>query len=304
MIIEILKALLIGIVEGVTEWLPISSTGHMILVDEFVKLDVSDSFLALFLVVIQIGAILAVIIMYFNKLNPFSPTKDEYEKRSTWRLWGMVVIGCIPAAVVGLLLDDWVNEHFYNKVVVAAMLIVYGVIFIFLERRNRNRLESMMYSRTRRGSAMTKEEAEERLFRIQTVDDIDWKTALKIGLFQCLAIIPGTSRSGATIIGGMLCGCSRTAAAEFTFFLAIPIMLGWGLVKAIKFILAGVAMTMTEVVVLIVGVVTAFVMSIIAIRFLMGYIKKNDFEVFGWYRIVVGVLVLIAFLLEVVGVLA
>ena len=304
MIIEILKALLIGIVEGVTEWLPISSTGHMILVDEFVKLDVSDSFLALFLVVIQIGAILAVIIMYFNKLNPFSPTKDEYEKRSTWRLWGMVVIGCIPAAVVGLLLDDWVNEHFYNKVVVAAMLIVYGVIFIILERRNRNRLESMMYSRTRRGSAMTKEEAEERLFRIQTVDDIDWKTALKIGLFQCLAIIPGTSRSGATIIGGMLCGCSRTAAAEFTFFLAIPIMLGWGLVKAIKFILAGVAMTMTEVVVLIVGVVTAFVMSIIAIRFLMGYIKKNDFEVFGWYRIVVGVLVLIAFLLEVVGVLA
>lgn len=304
MIIEILKALLIGIVEGVTEWLPISSTGHMILVDEFVKLDVSDSFLALFLVVIQIGAILAVIIMYFNKLNPFSPTKDEYEKHSTWRLWGMVVIGCIPAAVVGLLLDDWVNEHFYNKVVVAAMLIVYGVIFIILERRNRERLENMMHSRTRRGRGMTKEEAEERLFRIQTVDDIDWKTALKIGLFQCLAIIPGTSRSGATIIGGMLCGCSRTAAAEFTFFLAIPIMLGWGLVKAIKFILAGVAMTMTEVVVLIVGVVTAFVMSIIAIRFLMGYIKKNDFEVFGWYRIVVGVLVLLVFLLEVVGILA
>ena len=304
MIIEILKALLIGIVEGVTEWLPISSTGHMILVDEFVKLDVSDSFLALFLVVIQIGAILAVIIMYFNKLNPFSPTKDEVEKRSTWRLWGMVIIGCIPAAVVGLLLDNWVNEHFYNKVVVAAMLIVYGVVFIFLERRNRVRLENMMHSRTRRGRGMTKEQAEDMLFRVQTVDDIDWKTALKIGLFQCLAIIPGTSRSGATIIGGMLCGCSRTAAAEFTFFLAIPIMLGWGLVKAIKFILAGVAMTMTEIVVLIVGVVTAFIMSVIAIRFLMGYIKKNDFEVFGWYRIVVGVLVLLVFLLEVVGILA
>ena len=304
MIIEILKALLIGIVEGVTEWLPISSTGHMILVDEFVKLDVSDSFLALFLVVIQIGAILAVIIMYFNKLNPFSPTKDEVEKRSTWRLWGMVIIGCIPAAVVGLLLDDWVNEHFYNKVVVAAMLIVYGVVFIILERRNRVRLENMMHSRTRRGRGMTKEQAEDMLFRVQTVDDIDWKTALKIGLFQCLAIIPGTSRSGATIIGGMLCGCSRTAAAEFTFFLAIPIMLGWGLVKAIKFILAGVAMTMTEIVVLIVGVVTAFIMSVIAIRFLMGYIKKNDFEVFGWYRIVVGVLVLLVFLLEVVGILA
>ena len=304
MIIEILKALLIGIVEGVTEWLPISSTGHMILVDEFVKLDVSDSFLALFLVVIQIGAILAVIIMYFNKLNPFSPTKDEVEKRSTWRLWGMVIIGCIPAAVVGLLLDDWVNEHFYNKVVVAAMLIVYGIVFIILERRNRVRLENMMHSRTRRGRGMTKEQAEDMLFRVQTVDDIDWKTALKIGLFQCLAIIPGTSRSGATIIGGMLCGCSRTAAAEFTFFLAIPIMLGWGLVKAIKFILAGVAMTLTEIVVLIVGVVTAFIMSVIAIRFLMGYIKKNDFEVFGWYRIVVGVLVLLVFLLEVVGILA
>ena len=304
MITEILKAILIGIVEGITEWLPISSTGHMILVDEFVKLDVSDSFLALFLVVIQIGAILAVIIMYFNKLNPFSATKSAAEKRSTWRLWGMVVIGCIPAAIVGMLLDDWVNEHFYNKVVVALMLILYGVVFIILERRNNDRLHRVMYSRARRGRKLTKEQAEQMMFKVQTVDDIDWKTALKIGLFQCLAIVPGTSRSGATIIGGMLCGCSRTAAAEFTFFLAIPIMLGWGLVKAVKFFLAGVAMSLTEVLVLIVGVVTAFFMSIVAIRFLMGYIKKNDFEVFGWYRIVVGVLVLIVFALEVVGVLA
>jgi len=304
MIIEILKALLIGIVEGVTEWLPISSTGHMILVDEFVQLQVSDSFLALFLVVIQIGAILAVIIMYFNKLNPFSPTKTDVEKRSTWRLWGMVVIGCIPAAIVGLLLDDWVNEHFYNKVVVAAMLILYGIVFIVLERRNRDRLEHMMHSRSRRGRELTKEQAERMLFKVETVDDIDWMTALKIGLFQCLAIIPGTSRSGATIIGGMLCGCSRTAAAEFTFFMAIPVMLGWGLVKVIKFIAAGIAMSLTEVVVLIVGVVTAFVMSVVSIRFLMGYIKKNDFEVFGWYRIVVGILVLLVFLLEVVGILA
>ena len=304
MFIEILKALLIGIVEGITEWLPISSTGHMILVDEFVKLDVSDSFLALFLVVIQIGAILAVIIMYFDKLNPFSRTKDEFEKRSTWRLWGMVVIGCVPAAIIGILLDDWVNEHFYNKIVVALMLILYGVVFIVLERRNRDRLQRMMYSRSRRGRKMSREQAEQAMFEVQTVDDIDWKTALKIGLFQCLAIIPGTSRSGATIIGGMLCGCSRTAAAEFTFFLAIPIMFGWGLVKAVKFFLAGVAMTLTEVVVLVVGVVAAFAMSIVAIRFLMGYIKKNDFEVFGWYRIVVGVLVLIVAALEVVGVLA
>ncbi len=304
MLIEILKSLLIGIVEGVTEWLPISSTGHMILVDEFVKLDVSDSFLALFLVVIQIGAIMAVIIMYFNKLNPFSPTKTYDEKRSTWRLWGMVVIGCIPAAIVGILLDDWVNEHFYNKVVVALMLILYGVVFIILERRNKEKLRRVVHSRARRGKKLSRAQADQIMFKVRTVDDIDWKTALKIGLFQCLAIIPGTSRSGATIIGGMLCGCSRTAAAEFTFFLAIPIMLGWGLVKAVKFFLAGVAMTLTEIVVLVVGVISAFIMSVVAIRFLMGYIKKNDFEVFGWYRIVVGVLVLIVFGLEVAGVLA
>jgi len=184
------------------------------------------------------------------------------------------------------------------------MLILYGIVFIVLERRNRDRLEHMMHSRSRRGRELTKEQAERMLFKVETVDDIDWMTALKIGLFQCLAIIPGTSRSGATIIGGMLCGCSRTAAAEFTFFMAIPVMLGWGLVKVIKFIAAGIAMSLTEVVVLIVGVVTAFVMSVVSIRFLMGYIKKNDFEVFGWYRIVVGILVLLVFLLEVVGILA
>ena len=310
MIIEALKAFLIGIVEGITEWLPISSTGHMILVDEFVKLQVSEEFLALFLVVIQIGAILAVLILYFHKLNPFSPRKTAPEKKSTWRLWGMVVIGCIPAAVFGFALDDWVNEHFYNKVVVALMLILYGVIFIVLERRNRKRLRAAEAALTvPRGRHARIEPdsmgdaAEESLFKVTDVDDIDWKTALKIGFFQVLAIVPGTSRSGATIIGGMLCGCSRTAAAEFTFFLAIPVMLGWGLVKVIKFVLAGVAMTMTEVVVLAVGIVTAFVMSVIAIRFLMGYIKKNDFTAFGWYRIVVGVLVLGYFFFESMGML-
>ncbi|WP_139652435.1 undecaprenyl-diphosphate phosphatase [Raoultibacter phocaeensis] len=310
MIIEALKAFLIGIVEGITEWLPISSTGHMILVDEFVKLQVSDEFLALFLVVIQIGAILAVLILYFHKLNPFSPRKSATEKKSTWRLWGMVVIGCIPAAIFGFALDDWVNEHFYNKVVVAAMLILYGIIFIVLERRNRKRLrqaEAMVaaprgrHARIEEGDAG--DAAEEALFKVTDVDDIDWKTALKIGLFQVLAIIPGTSRSGATIIGGMLCGCSRTAAAEFTFFLAIPVMLGWGLVKVVKFVLAGLAMTQVEIVVLAVGIVTAFAMSIVAIRFLMGYIKKNDFTAFGWYRIVVGVLVLGYFFFESMGML-
>lgn len=297
MIIEALKSLLIGIVEGVTEWLPISSTGHMILVDDFVQLQVSPEFLALFLVVIQIGAILAVLTLYFHKLNPLSQRKSADEKRATWRLWGMVAIGCIPAAIVGILLDDWVNAHFYNKATVAAMLILYGVVFIVMERRNRRRL--------RRARAADFGEATERgIFRIADVDDIDWKTALKIGCFQVLAIIPGTSRSGATIIGGMLCGCSRTAAAEFTFFLAIPIMFGWGLVKCVKFAAAGLAMTTTEAVVLAVGVVSAFVMSVVSIKFLMGYIKKNDFTAFGWYRIVVGALVLGVFALQTVGILA
>lgn len=314
MFIEALKALLIGVVEGITEWLPISSTGHMILVDEFVHFNVSEAFMNLFLVVIQIGAILAVLILYFHKLNPFSPRKNVEEKRSTWRLWGMVVIGCIPAAIVGLLFDDWVNEHFYNKVTVAAMLILYGVIFIVIERRNRKRLAVAVADQEKpRGKHAklthritegdSEDEALADMFSVRTVDDIDWKTALKIGCFQVLAIIPGTSRSGATIIGGMLCGCSRTAAAEFTFFLAIPVMLGWGLVKVIKFVLAGIAMTATEIVVLVVGIVTAFAMSVIAIRFLMGYIKNNDFTVFGWYRIVIGALVLGYFFLEMQGIL-
>ena len=309
MIIEILKALLIGIVEGIAEWLPISSTGHMILVDEFVKLEVSDSFLALFLVVIQIGAILAVIIMYWHKLNPFSTTKTADEKRATWHLWGMVVVGCIPAAIVGFALDDWVNEHFYNKVVVALALIAYGVVFIFLERRNHEHLDHAMraYRRDarRRGETRSIEHVnpDELVFDVTSVDDIDWKMALKIGLFQCLAIIPGTSRSGSTIIGGMLFGCSRTAAAEFTFFMAIPVMLGWGLVKVVKFIMAGIAMTGTEIGVLIVGVVSAFVMSVVSFRFLMGYIKKNDFTVFGYYRIVIGIIVLLYFAGETLGIL-
>lgn len=294
MLIEILKSFIIGLVEGITEWLPISSTGHMILVDEFLRLNVSAQFLALFLVVIQIGAIMAVIILYFHKLNPFSPKKTPEERRGTWRLWGMVIIGCIPAAMVGLLLDDWVHDRFYNATVVASALILYGVIFIVMERRNR-RLEQRAADAARGKHARPGTDGDgvpASIFKVATVDDITPKTALAIGLFQCLAIIPGTSRSGSTIIGGMLAGCSRVAAAEFTFFLAIPIMLGWGLVKALKFMAAGMAMTATEIAVLVVGIVTAFVVSVISIKFLMGYIKRNDFTAFGWYRIMVGVLVL------------
>lgn len=317
MFIEVLKAFFIGVVEGITEWLPISSTGHMILVDEFVKLNVSAEFLELFLVVIQLGAIMAVLILYFHKLNPFSPKKTSAEKRGTWRLWGMVAIGCIPAAAIGLTLDDFFNEYFYNAWTAAIALIVYGVVFILLERRNRRREAAYLASRAPRRPRGAHarpvpevdpgddgDDAEMALFRVRTVDEIDWKTSLKIGCFQMLAIIPGTSRSGSTIIGGMLCGCSRTAAAEFTFFLAIPIMFGWGLVKCVKFAAAGLAMTTTEAVVLAVGVVSAFVMSVVSIKFLMGYIKKNDFTAFGWYRIVVGALVLGVFALQTVGILA
>lgn len=296
MLIEILKALFLGFVEGVTEWLPISSTGHMILVDEFLKLDVSEQFLALFLVVIQLGAIMAVIILYFHKLNPFSRMKTREGRRATWRLWGMVAIGCIPAAIVGLLLDDWVHDHLYNAVVVAGMLILYGIVFIAMERRNRGREERMIaVTRGAHARISGRSASDVTIFRVESVDEIDIPTALKIGLFQCLAIVPGTSRSGATIIGGMLAGCSRTAATEFTFFLAIPIMFGWGMVKAFKYLASGLAMSQVEIAVLAAGVLCAFVISVVSIKFLMGYIKRNDFTAFGWYRIAVGVVVLAYF---------
>ncbi len=302
MIIEALKAFLIGIVEGITEWLPISSTGHMILVDEFVKLQVSDEFLKLFLVVIQLGAIMAVLILYFHKLNPFSPKKTSVQKKSTWRLWGMVAIGCIPAAIIGLLFDDWVNEHFYNKVTVAAMLIVYGVAFIVLERRNRRRLREAEAAlaaprgrHARQSYGDVADEAEAQLFKIIDVDEIDWKTALKIGCFQVLAIIPGTSRSGATILGGILMGCSRAAASEFSFFLAIPTMAGASLIKVLKF---GLSFTSEELLILGIGCVSAFIVSIIAIKTFIGYIKQHSFTAFGWYRIILGALVAVYFLLK------
>lgn len=297
-IIESLKALVIGIVEGITEWLPISSTGHMILVDEFIQLQVSKEFLELFFVVIQIGAILAVILLFLHKLNPLAPSKSKDQQRQTWKLWGMVLIGCIPAAIFGIALDDFFTEHFHNAWTVATALIVYGVIFIVIEQRNRKREERVLTSHAYAGKHVRVQpgsdgdQAEMALFKVKTVDDIDWKTAVKIGFFQVLAIVPGTSRSGATIIGGMLCGCSRTAAAEYTFFLAIPIMFGWGLIKTIKFIVAvGAQITTTEIAVLIVGIVSAFIVSVLSIKFLLNYIKKNDFTVFGIYRVVLGLIV-------------
>lgn len=297
--IEGLKALLLGVVEGITEWLPISSTGHMILVDEFVKLNVSAEFLELFLVVIQIGSIMAVLVTFRHKLNPVSRTKDDVERSKTWRMWGMVVIGSIPAAVLGLLLDDWVHDRFYNAFTVAAMLILYGVIFIVMEAYNKRRAQCVLAElnepRGKHARTVDPEDPEaldKALFKITDPYEMDWKTALKIGFFEVLAIVPGTSRSGATIIGGMLCGCSRTAAAEFTFFLAIPVMFGWGSVKAVKYLFGGMAMSSAEIVVLVVGILSAFIMGMLAIRFLLGYIKNNDFTVFGVYRIIIGLVVL------------
>ena len=272
--LEFLKAVLFGIVEGVTEWLPVSSTGHLILLDEFVKLQVSDAFYEMFQVVIQLGAILAVIVLFFHKLNPFSPKKDEKSRRDTWQLWFRVVVAVIPSAVVGLLLDDWMDAHLYNYVVVAVMLIVYGIAFILVEKRN-----------------------EKREFSIRQVGQIDYKTAVLMGLFQCLSLVPGTSRSGATILGGILLGVSRGAAAEFSFFMAIPTMLGASALKLVKFLLQGVQATGTEVMVLITGCVVSFLVSLLVIRGLMEYVRRHSFSAFGVYRIVLGAVVLLYFLI-------
>ena len=269
MVTEILKAIFFGIVEGITEWLPISSTGHMILLNEFVKLQVSDEFYKLFEVVIQLGAILAVILLFFHKLNPFSPSKSAPQKRNTWRLWFKVVLAVIPSAVIGLPLDDWMDAHFYNYVVVAITLIVYGIAFLFVERENSSR----------RAYA-------------NSVYDIDLKTALFIGCFQCLSLIPGTSRSGSTILGAIILGVGRAAGAEFSFFLAIPTMLGASVLKLVKFLLSGVSATGAEWAILAVGCVVSFVVSLLVIKGLMEYVRKHSFAVFGVYRIILGVLVL------------
>ena len=293
-IIEWLKVILLGIVEGITEWLPISSTGHLILVDEFVKLNQRDAFMEMFNVVIQLGAILAVVVLYWDKLWPFhtkknasgtnwfkTPAKNgaiqgiqsfcnNYCFMDKIILWFKIVFACIPAMVIGLPFDDWMEEHFHNATVVAIALIAYGIVFIIIENYNKKRSS-----------------------RINSLEDLSFKDAFLIGVFQVLSLIPGTSRSGSTIIGGILIGTSREIAAEFTFFLAIPVMFGASLIKLLKF---GLAFSATELAVLIIGMVVAFAVSVFAIKFLMGYIKKHDFKVFGWYRIVLGVVVLIYFM--------
>ena len=274
-VIEILKAILFGIVEGVTEWLPISSTGHMILLDELVRLKVSAEFYEMFQVVIQLGAILAVILLFFHKLNPFSPKKDVAARNQTWQLWFKVVAAVLPSAVIGLLLDDWMDTHLYNYIVVAIALVAYGVAFLYLERGEKKKTA-----------------------KIENVYDIDYRTALLIGAFQCLALIPGTSRSGSTILGAIILGVARPAGAEFSFFLAIPTMLGASALKLLKFLLSGVGASLTEVALLAVGCVVSFLVSLLVIRALMEYVRKHSFASFGIYRIVLGGVVLGWFVLQ------
>ena len=275
--IELLKAVLFGIVEGITEWLPVSSTGHLILLNEFVTLKMSEQFQSMFDVVIQLGAILAVIVLFFHKLNPFAPSKSAGEKKKTWNLWFRVIAAIIPSGVVGVLLDDWMDAHLHNATVVSIALIVYGIAFLLVERRKPGKHEK----------------------QITDVHDIDYKTALLIGAFQCLSLIPGTSRSGSTILGALLIGVSRSAGAEFSFFMAIPTMLGASAIKGLKFILSGVTATGTEIGVLVVGCVVSFVVSLLVIRGLMEYVRKRSFAVFGIYRIVLGIAVLAWFALAV-----
>ena len=275
--IEFLKAVLFGIVEGITEWLPVSSTGHLILLDKFVKLKVSEAFYEMFQVVIQLGAILAVIVLFFHKLNPFSAKKDSVQKKDTWSLWFKVIVAVIPSAVIGLLLDDWMDAHFYNYIVVAITLILYGIAFLFVEKWNASRK-----------------------FRITDVSAIDYRTAILMGAFQCLSLIPGTSRSGSTILGAIILGIARPAGAEFSFFMAIPTMLGASALKLLKFLMEGVQATGIEIMVLIVGCIVSFVVSLAVIRGLMAFVRKRSFAVFGIYRIILGAVVLLYFLLTLI----
>ena len=275
LIYEIFKVILFGIVEGVTEWLPISSTGHMILLDELVHLDVSGEFLSMLLVVIQLGAIFAVVVSFFDKLNPFSKKIPQRGREQRWHIWGKVAVGSLPAAIMGFAFDDLFDKYFYNYFVVAFALIVYGILFILIEK---NRAECKK--------------------TISSLDDMTHFDALKIGAFQSLSLIPGTSRSGSTIIGGMLIGASREVSAEFSFFMAIPIMLGASMLKIIKFLMAGFTATAEEIFLLFIGIFISFVVSIVVIRFLMDYIKRHDFTLFGIYRIILGIIVLIYFAIQ------
>ena len=275
MVIELLKAVLFGIVEGVTEWLPISSTGHLILLDEFITLNMSDAFKSMFDVVIQLGAILAVIVLFFHKLNPFAPSKSGEEKKQTWSLWFKVIAAIIPSGIVGVLFDDWMDAHLHNGIVVSIALIVYGIAFILVERRRQGKFLNTA--------------------SVSNVYDITYRTALIIGLFQCLSLIPGTSRSGSTILGAILIGVGRSAGAEFSFFMAIPTMLGASAIKILKFLLSGVSATGTEVGVLVVGCIVSFIVSLLVIKGLMQYVRSHSFSAFGVYRIVLGIIVLLYF---------
>ena len=274
--IEILKAVLFGIVEGITEWLPVSSTGHIILLDEFIQLSATDEFKSMFDVVIQLGAILAVIVLFFHKLNPFALKKSAGERKQTWTLWFKVIAAIIPSGVVGVLFDDWMDEHLHNGIVVAIALIVYGIAFILVERRNTGK----------------------HLKTIADVHDISWKKAIGIGIFQCLSLVPGTSRSGSTILGAIMLGVGRGAGAEFSFFMAIPTMVGASGIKLLKFLLSGVGITSTEIAVLLVGCVVSFVVSLLVIKGLMEYVRRHSFSAFGVYRIILGAVVLLYFLIN------
>jgi len=275
-LLEICKAVLFGIVEGITEWLPISSTGHMILLNEFVKLQVSPEFWEMFLVVIQLGAIMAVVLLYWNRIFPFSFDGGEVLRKDVFSMWGKVIIGCLPAVIIGLPFDDLFEELFYNYKMVAVALIVFGVAFIVIENKNKGKKP-----------------------KIRSIKELTLQAAFIIGIFQLIAgIFPGTSRSGATIVGALLIGVSRTAAAEFTFFMAIPVMFGASLLKILKFIMEGVQIGGMEWAILLTGCIVAFAVSVVVIKFLMNYIRKNDFKVFGWYRIVLGILVLVYFMLQ------
>ena len=273
--IELLKAVLFGIVEGVTEWLPISSTGHLILLNEFIFLQVSEKFQSMFDVVIQLGAILAVIVLFFHKLNPFAPSKTAPQKKQTWDLWFKVIAAIIPSGVVGVLFDDWMDAHLHNGIVVAIALIVYGIAFILVERKNTGK----------------------HLRMVDDVHAITYKTALMIGLFQCLSLVPGTSRSGSTILGAIMLGVGRSAGAEFSFFMAIPTMVGASAIKLLKFLLSGVGITGMEIGILAVGCVVSFIVSLLVIQALMDYVRRHSFSAFGVYRIILGVVVLAYFLI-------
>ena len=272
--IELLKAILFGIVEGVTEWLPISSTGHLILLNGFIYLKVSEEFQSMFDVVIQLGAILAVIVLFFHKLNPFEPSKTAQEKKKTWDLWFKVIAAIVPSGVVGVLLDDWMDAHLHNGIVVSIALIVYGIAFILVERKNTGK----------------------HLRMVDDVHAITYKTALMIGLFQCLSLVPGTSRSGSTILGAIMLGVGRSAGAEFSFFMAIPTMLGASAIKGLKFLLSGVGITAMEIGILVIGCVVSFIVSLLVIKALMDYVRRHSFSAFGVYRIALGAVVLVYFL--------